>query len=112
MNDFEVLKNLLVKDRSIRRFYENEAIDEATLEKLVELTRYCGSGRNLQPLKYRIVVDEDEKRGIYPYLAWAGYYKDWDGWKKGRDLRHILCNAWTAGLQKIAFAMTDFNFRQ
>ncbi len=112
MNDFEVLKNLLVKDRSIRRFYENEAIDEATLEKLVELTRYCGSGRNLQPLKYRIVVDEDEKREYILISHGQVIIKTGMARKKGRDLRHILCNAWTAGLQKIAFAMTDFNFRQ
>lgn len=100
MNDFEVLKNLLVKDRSIRRFYENEAIDEATLEKLVELTRYCGSGRNLQPLKYRIVVDEDEKRGIYLYLAWAGYYKDWDGPEEGERPAAYLVQCMDSRLAK------------
>ena len=56
--------------------------------------------KNLQPLKYRIVVDEDEKRGIYPYLAWAGYYKDWDGPKKGENLRHIFVQCMDSRLAK------------
>ena len=46
---------------------------------MVDLTRYCASGRNLQPLRYRIVSTEAECEALYPLLAWAGYYKDWDG---------------------------------
>lgn len=83
MTDFELLSKLLKADRSVRRFDQSRKIDRATLEGLVELTRYCGSGRNLQPLRYRVVDHNDECARLFPALAWAGYYKDWDGPAEG-----------------------------
>ena len=79
VTDFINLKNLLINDRTCRRFDASKSVDETTLLNLVELTRYCASGRNLQPLKYRIVTDCDERNLIFPSLKWAGYYTDWDG---------------------------------
>lgn len=79
METFSILKSLLEADRSIRRFDHSRPIGDDTLRKLVDLTRYCASGRNLQPLRYRIVSTEAECEALYPLLAWAGYYKDWDG---------------------------------
>lgn len=79
MTDFELLSKLLMADRSVRRFDQSRKIDTDILVRLVELTRFCGSGRNLQPLRYRIVADCDECARLFPALAWAGYYKDWDG---------------------------------
>lgn len=79
MTYFEIIKTLLKEDRSIRRFDTSRPIMPETLESLVELTRYCASGRNLQPLRYRIVCDPDERKSLFPLLAWAGYLPDWDG---------------------------------
>ena len=79
MTDFEFLKDLLIKNRSIRRFDSSKTISESTLRSLVELTRFCASGRNLQPLRYRLVTNPIECAALFPALAWAGYYKDWDG---------------------------------
>ena len=79
MTDFELLKDLLIKNRSIRRFDSSKIISESTLRSLVELTRFCASGRNLQPLRYRLVTNPKECAALFPALAWAGYYKDWDG---------------------------------
>ena len=80
---FEVLRDLLKEDRSYRRFDENHKIERETLLRLVELTRYCASGRNLQPLKYFIVNEPEICDRIYPLLKWAGYLTDWDGPEKG-----------------------------
>lgn len=82
-NSFEVLKELLKKDRSYRRFDENHIVDRETLLRIVELTRYCASGRNLQPLKYYIVNDGETSEKIFPLLKWAGYLQDWDGPENG-----------------------------
>lgn len=79
MSEFEILKRLLEEDRSIRRFDANREISIEELEKLVELTRYCSSGRNLQPLRYRIVHIKEDRDKVYPLLKWAGYLTDWDG---------------------------------
>lgn len=80
---FEMLSRLLKSDRSVRRFKEDETVTADTLSTLVNLTRYCGSGRNLQPLRYRLVTDTAEKEAIFPKLAWAGYLTDWDGPEPG-----------------------------
>ena len=81
--DLEALRELLMNDRSVRRFDESRSIDTAILERLVELTRYCASGRNAQPLRYRMVTDKTECEALFGTLAWAGYYKDWDGPESG-----------------------------
>ena len=79
MNTFETLSDLLLHNRSYRRFDASKEISEETLRNLVNLTRYCASGRNAQPLKYRIVTSKEECDAIFPTLWWAGYLEDWDG---------------------------------
>ena len=78
-NKFEFLKGLLKSDRSYRRFDENHRIDKEILLNFIELTRYCASGRNLQPLKYCLANEKDLCDKIFPLLKWAGYLSDWDG---------------------------------
>ena len=82
--DFNSLKSLLKRDRSIRQYNESRRVTEAELFDIVSLTRYCASGRNLQPLRYRMVISEEECERIFPLLAWAGYYKHWDGPESGK----------------------------
>ncbi len=81
---FEMLRQLLRDDRSVRVFDESKRIDGATLERLVALTRFCASGRNAQPLAYRTVSDSAECAAMFPYLKWAGYYTDWSGPAEGQ----------------------------
>ena len=78
MSDYTLLKCLLEKDRSIRRCSGKE-VEEETLKELIDLVRYCASGRNLQPLKYRLVFNKKECEAVFPLLSWAGYLPDWDG---------------------------------
>lgn len=90
-SEFDIIRSLLIKDRSVRRFDQNKSISKAELEKLVELTRYCASGRNLQPLKYRIVHTPSECESVFPLLKWAGYLKDWDGPSEGeRPVAYLI----------------------
>lgn len=79
MKEFEEFKGLLRADRTVRRFDGGRRAECDDLRRLVELTRYCSSGRNLQPLRYRIVSDPGECARVYPLLKWAGYLTDWDG---------------------------------
>jgi nitroreductase len=76
---FKELKKLLQSDRSVRRFDASRSVNEDTMRSLVELTRYCASGRNAQPLRYRIVTTGEERDALFPLLAWAGYYTEWQG---------------------------------
>lgn len=76
---FKMLRSLLKADRSVRRFQRSVKISAKELAEIVELVRYCPSGRNLQALRYRIVTQEEECNQIYPALKWAGYFPDWNG---------------------------------
>jgi len=85
------IKELVVKNRSYRRFYEEEKIDDAKLKSFVELVRYCGSGMNAQSLKYILVNNDEDCEKVFNCLGWAGYLKNWDGPKKGeRPVAYIV----------------------
>lgn len=74
-----MLKDLLKKNRSYRRFYNDKKITRDQLKELIELARLTPSAANLQPLKYILVSEEEMNRKVYETLNWAGYLKDWDG---------------------------------
>ncbi len=46
------IKDLIMKNRSYRRFRHDKPITETQLQDLVELARLSPSAANLQPLKY------------------------------------------------------------
>ncbi len=46
------LKELLIENRSYRRFHEDRPIRPELLVELVDMARLCPSGANRQPLKY------------------------------------------------------------
>ena len=77
------INDLIKKNRSYRRFYEDEKVDTKTLKDLVNLTRLTPSSANLQPLKFILSATQEKNAGIFTNLAWAGYLKDWDGPEKG-----------------------------
>jgi len=74
-----VYRDLVLKNRSYRRFNKSHRIALAVLRELVDLAHFSPSGRNVQPLKYILVASEDACAKLYPKLTWAGYLKDWDG---------------------------------
>jgi nitroreductase len=76
-------RELVTKNRTYRRFYQDVEITMETLEELVDLARLTGSGGNRQPLKYCLANDKDLNSRIFPNTAWAGYLKDWDGPEEG-----------------------------
>jgi nitroreductase len=74
-----MIKDLVLKTRSYRRFHQEVGIELETLKDLVDLARCSASGANRQPLKYMLSCDPKENAGIFPHLRWAGYLKDWSG---------------------------------
>ncbi len=74
-----MLKDLIIKNRSFRRFYETEPVALDTLKELVDLARNSASAANLQPLKYVLSCEPEENKVIFPHLSWAAYLKDWPG---------------------------------
>ncbi|MBU0510372.1 MAG: nitroreductase family protein [Chloroflexi bacterium] len=77
------LKDLILQNRSYRRFHQDHAIGHATLRELVDLARLSASASNLQPLKFILSSDPEINNLIFPHLGWAGYIKDWPGPEDG-----------------------------
>lgn len=78
-----MIRDLIISNRSCRRFHEDFAIERQTLEGLVELARFSASAANLQPLKYILSCEPDKNAKIFSTLAWAGYLKEWPGPAEG-----------------------------
>jgi nitroreductase len=77
------IRELVLKNRSYRRFYQEHAVDRQTLIDLVDLARHSASGANVQPLKFFLSHTPEMNAAIFPNLAWAGYLKDWPGPEEG-----------------------------
>ncbi len=74
-----MLTDLLLISRSYRRFDESVKISQDVLRDLIDATRYCPSSANRQPLKYRLIFDENETDQVFGCLKFAGYLQDWSG---------------------------------
>jgi nitroreductase len=86
-----MLKDLIKKSRSIRRFYQDEPVSRETLCELVDLARLSPSGANLQSLKYFLSNEPGRNAQIFEHTAWAGYLKDWPGPVEGeRPAAYII----------------------
>lgn len=78
-----MLKDLLLKNRSYRRFQQDHQISRKDLEDMIDSARLSASARNAQPLKYILSNDPLHNENIFSTLAWAGYLKDWEGPSEG-----------------------------
>lgn len=78
-----MLKDLVLKNRTYRRFYQEEKISKEDLLEFVDLARLSSCGANLQNLKYVIINDQDRNEKVFREIKWAAYFKDWDGPEEG-----------------------------
>ena len=78
-----MLRELIERNRSYRRFAQEVAIDRGTLEELIDLARHSASASNLQPLKYILSCEPQKNAIIFSHVAWAAYIEDWAGPDEG-----------------------------
>jgi nitroreductase len=78
-----MIRDLVTKNRTYRRFKQDVAVDREVLRELVDLARLSASAANLQPLKYVLSCEPQRNDLIFPHLGWAGYLKDWHGPAEG-----------------------------
>jgi len=87
-----MIRNLIEKTRTVRRFRESERLSEDQLLKLIDLARLGGSARNAQSLKYMVITAPRLNDKVCNLLGWAGYLKDWPGPEKGeRPSAYVIC---------------------
>jgi len=87
-----MIRRLIEKTRSVRRYKEDEQINPDDLRELVDLMRLGGSARNGQVTKYMLVTEPALRSRVFNLLKWAGYLKDWPGPQEGeRPAAYIVC---------------------
>ena len=78
-----MIADLIKKNRSCRRFYQDHIVTSETLKQLVDLARLSPSAANLQPLRYILCTTPEKNAQVFSCLGWAAYLKDWPGPKQG-----------------------------
>ena len=73
-----MFKDLVLKNRSYRRFYQ-DPIKPETLKELVDLARNSASASNRQPLKYILSCGAEKNAKIFPLIGFAGSLPNWGG---------------------------------
>ncbi|MHB1651815.1 MAG: nitroreductase family protein [Desulfitobacteriaceae bacterium] len=114
-----MLKELITKNRTYRRFYQEEKVPMDTLKEMIDLARLTSSGGNLQSLRYVLSNQEEKNELIFKTLKWAGYLSDWHGPVEGekpsayiimlQDQRISKTYFWDHGLaaQSILLGLTE-----
>jgi len=86
-----MIKELVTKNRSYRKFNSSRQINRDELIKLIDLARLTASSKNKQPLKYKLILNKDEVDFVFDQLNWAWYLKNWKGPEIGeRPTSYIL----------------------
>lgn len=86
-----MIENLVKKNRSYRRFYEEKEITKESILELLELARFTPSAANKQSTRYMISCTPEQNEKVFSNLFWAGYLKEWAGPEKGeRPSAYIL----------------------
>ena len=98
-----MLRDLVLKSRSYRRFHQETAVELNTLRELVDLARLSPSGCNMQPLKYILSCDAETNSLIFPHLGWARYLTDWSGPCEGERPSAYIVMLGDTGISKTFF---------
>ncbi|HKM92342.1 MAG TPA: nitroreductase family protein [Prolixibacteraceae bacterium] len=74
-----MIRDLIIKNRSYRRFHQNEVITKEQLFRWIDLARLSASGRNAQPIKYIVAYQAEKNAKVFSTLTWAAFLSNWDG---------------------------------
>lgn len=74
-----MIKDIIKKNRSFRRFKGEKKISNDLLLELIDFARYCPSAANRQVIRFFPVNDSSTKKIVFSSLSWAGYLNYWDG---------------------------------
>jgi len=78
-----MIRDLIIRNRSYRRFVQSDRISREQLLEWIELARFSASGRNAQSLKYILINEEELCAKVFPLVSWAGALKGWGGPAEG-----------------------------
>jgi len=73
------IRNLVLQNRSYRRFDGAFPLSKDDLLALTDLGRLSPNGGNMQALRYALVCSAEGNAKVFDCLAWAGRLKEWPG---------------------------------
>jgi nitroreductase len=76
MGGTQLLKDLVLKNRSVRKYYQNVPVSRETLVELVDLARLSASGGNKQALKFMLSWEPEKNATIFRHIGLAGPPKE------------------------------------
>ena len=76
-------KQIVVKNRSYRRFDQSHSLNQEMLLELVDLARCTPSAGNRQQLRYVISCASEINSKVFDTLGWAASLPDWPGPEEG-----------------------------
>lgn len=86
-----MLRDLVLKNRSYRRFDESVEITMEELTDIASLGRIVPSTANSQAIKFMLINSPDENAAVFNTLGWAGKLSDWPGPSEGeRPTAYII----------------------
>jgi len=88
--DFNEFKDLISKTRCTRRFKENKKITKNDLEEIVDTARITSSAKNMQPLKYIIVNNEEKVDKLSKTTTWAAHLTSWSQGQNEQPSAYII----------------------
>ncbi len=80
-----MIKDLVIRNRSYRKFVNTKKVTAGQLEDLVDIARLTPSSKNCQPLKYLLVTTPKDVDFVFSHLKWAWHLKHWDGPDKSQQ---------------------------
>ena len=87
-----MLSDIVLKNRSYRRFAESANIDEKLLKECVDLGRLSASGANAQPLKYVLSNNRQTNAKIFGTAQLGGLFAGLVWAVRGRTSFRIHCH--------------------
>ena len=73
------IKDLLLHNRSYRRFAQETKLNNNDLRELIDSVRLSPSARNDQVLRFILINTKEACDKLFPNTAWAGYLTEWPG---------------------------------
>lgn len=71
-----MIKDLVIKARSYRKFFQDKSISRDILVSLVDCARQSASARNIQPLKFGVINTKEACEKVFNTLSWAAYLEN------------------------------------
>ncbi len=68
-----MIKDLVLLNRSYRKYHNDKKVSEEELADLIDLARTTPSSKNQQPLKYILVTNNDDVEFVESKLKWAKF---------------------------------------